>query len=35
MQKDLNGFMNIRLKRDRRMHFEDDTKIFCVQNRKI
>ena len=31
----MNGFTNIRLKQDRRMHFEDDNTTFCVNNRKI
>ena len=35
MQKKLNGFTNIKLKRDRKMHFEDHNMTFCVKNLKI
>ena len=33
--KNFNGFTNIRLKRDRKIHFEDDNNTFCVKDRKI
>ena len=35
MQKNLSGFTNIRLKRDRKIHFVDDNNTFCVKGRKI
>ena len=35
MQKNFNIFTNIRLKRDRKIHFEDDNNTFCVKDRKI
>ena len=35
MRKNLNGFTDIRLKRDRKMHFEDHNTTFYVKNLKI
>ena len=35
MQKNLSGFINIRLRRDRKMHFEDDSMTFCFKTRKM
>ena len=33
-KKKLYGFTNIRSKRGRKMHFEDDNTTFCVKNRR-
>ena len=30
-----NGFTNIRLKGDKKIHFDDDNTTFCVKNLKI
>ena len=35
VKKNLNGFTDIILKRDRKMHFEDRNMTFCVRNLKI
>ena len=35
MQKNQNSVTNIRLKRDRKMQFEDNNTTFCVKNLKI
>ena len=35
MQKNLDGLTDIRLKRDRKMHFENRNTAFCVKDLKI
>ena len=35
LRKNLNGFTNTRLNRDRKKHYEDNNTTFSVKNRKI